>query len=313
MTSSKTDSALLQLARALHDSAYCFTTVTPATHQKVNARPENAWAKNTKDVFGWSRPFHPHVLPPHILDLMQRAGVAVRFEDGFRPLIRVSSLSGELFIHSAFPTTEADAVFFGPDTYRYALAMEGLFASDLAPVKRAVDIGTGAGPGAILTALHFPEAEVVGVDINPEALRLTRINAALAGTKNVEARESNLLRDVEGDFDLIVSNPPYLVDPSERAYRHGGGPLGAGLSLAILDAALERLTPNGTLLLYTGAAMMDGTNPFRLAVEKRLSGENVEWNLREMDPDVFGEELGGGAYAQCDRIAAVVLTVRKVA
>ncbi len=305
------DHALYELACLLQNTGYTFTTVTPATHQRVNARPENAWARDVKDVFGWSRAFHPDALPGEIWDSMRHAAAVVPTEDGFRPLVRLSSLGGRTFIHSAFPTTEADAVFFGPDTYRYALALEELFASGLARVKRAVDIGTGAGPGAILSALRFPDAEVTGVDINPEALRLTRINAALAGARNVEARESNLLRDVEGDFDLIVSNPPYLIDPSERAYRHGGGPLGAGLSLAILDAALERLSPNGTLLLYTGAAMMNGTDPFRLAVEERLSGTNARWNLREIDPDVFGEELENDAYAECDRIAATVLTVRK--
>jgi methylase of polypeptide subunit release factors len=310
MTPSNTDSALLELAHALKASGYSFTTVTPATHERVNARPANRWAKDAKDVFGWSRPFHPDILPLQVWELMQRAKVVQAFEDGFRSSVRLSSLGGQEFWHSAFPTNEPDAVFFGPDTYRYALALNQLFASGLAPVKRAVDIGIGAGPGAILTALAFPGAQVFGVDINPKALRLTRINAALAGAE-VEARESNLLNEVEGDFDLIVANPPYLVDASERAYRHGGGPLGAGLSLAILDCALERLTPTGTLLLYTGAAMMNGTDPFREAVEKRLAGIKAKWILREMDPDIFGEELENDAYAQCDRIAAVVLRVRK--
>lgn len=309
----ETDHALYELARLLQNTGYTFTTVTPATHARINARPDNAWAKSARDVFGWSRPFHPDILPQPVWELMQAAEVVSPFEDGFRCSVRLSSLSGQGFWHSAFPTTEPDAVFFGPDTYRYALALEGLFQSKLAPVRRAVDIGTGAGPGAILTACAFPEAEVFAVDINPQALALTRINARLANAAGVKARESNLLNDVEGGFDLIVSNPPYLVDASERAYRHGGGPLGAGLSLAILGAALERLTPGGTLLLYTGAAMMDGTDPFRQAVEEGLAAVEANWNLREMDPDVFGEELDSDAYDRCDRIAAVVLTVKKAA
>ena len=303
------DDALLQLARALRETNYQFTTVTPATHERVNSRPQNKWARNVADVFGWSRPFHDDVVPPHIRELMQRAEVVEQHEDGWRSRVRFSSLAGQLFVHSAYPTVDADAVFFGPDTYRYAGALKNHFALDLRLVQRAVDIGCGAGPGAILTAVNYPDAQVFAVDINDQALRFTRVNAALAGVA-VQACHSNLLSDVSGQFDLIVANPPYLVDPSERAYRHGGGPLGAGLSLAIVDAALERLAPDGTLLLYTGVAMVDNADPFRAEIERRLPA-NIRWSYQEIDPDVFGEELLGGAYTQSDRIAAVVLMVTK--
>lgn len=312
------DRALLQLASALRDSGYRFTTATPATHERVNARPENARARNVQDVFGWSRPFNPEILPPQLWELMRVANIAIPCGAGYKSAVRLSSLGEQgieqLFWHSAFPTVEADAVFFGPDTYRFAVALESWFALQVAsgasPIRRAVDIGTGAGPGAIVSALHLPAAQVLAVDINEAALRFTRINAALAGVSNLEARHSNLLHDVEGSFDLMVANPPYLVDASERAYRHGGGPLGAGLSLAIVDAALERLAPGGTLLLYTGAAILGGQDPFGEAVVQKLTPD-VSWTYREVDPDVFGEELLGGAYAGCDRIAAVVLTVTK--
>ena len=127
----------------------------------------------------------------------------------------------------------------------------------------------------------------------------------------VTARQSDLLTGVEGGFDLIVANPPYLVDPGERAYRHGGGPLGAGLSLKILRNAMDRLLPGGTLLLYTGAAIVAGTDPFRDAAAGELAGSGMNWTYDEVDPDVFGEELDDGVYAACDRIAAVLLTVHK--
>jgi methylase of polypeptide subunit release factors len=248
---------------------------------------------------------------------MRRAGVAVPHGgDGWRSLVRLSTLGGELFLHSAFPTAEPDAVFFGPDTYRFAAAVEAHLERrpSSAPVRRAVDIGCGAGPGAILVAKARPAAAVLMVDINESALRLARLNAALAGAGNAQARRSDLLSGVSdsGPFDLVIANPPYLVDPSERAYRHGGGPLGAGLSLAILDAALGRLAPGGTLLLYTGAAVVNGHDPFRAAAEERLrSDPRVGWTYRETDPDVFGEELDTPAYAEADRIAAVVLTATR--
>jgi len=307
--SSAADEALLQLVRALRDCGYQFTTVTPATHERVNTRPGSQWAADLRDVFGWSRPFRAEILPSNIWEAMQRADIALPHGEGWRSSLRVSNLSGHLFLHSAHPTGEADAVFFGPDTYRFAAAIQSHLTSDAATIRRAVDIGCGAGPGAILCALAHPEATVFAVDINQAALRLTRLNAVIAGASNVEARHSDLLTDVEGDFDLMVANPPYLVDPAERAYRHGGGPLGAGLSLAIVDAALSRLAPQGTLLLYTGAAIINGNDPFREAVAQRLSNFEGIWSYHEVDPDVFGEELENGAYQHADRIAAVVLTV----
>lgn len=298
---------LARLAALVAATGYDFVTPTPATIARVNARPDAAWARNLRDVFGWSRPFQAGTLPAEIEAAAQQAGVLVPAGKGMRSTVRLSTLDAVLFMHSAYPTSAADAVFFGPDTYRFARAIRHAMPSR---VQRAVDIGCGSGPGAIVVARARPDAVVLAVDINEAALELTRVNAATAGV-TVEALRSDLLSAVDGDIDLIVANPPYLVDVDERAYRHGGGPLGAGLSLKILDAGIERLSPGGTLLLYTGAAVIDGTDPFRATAEMRLRGSGMRWTYDEIDPDVFGEELNGGAYASSDRIAAVLLTARK--
>jgi SAM-dependent methyltransferase len=302
--------ALLQLGHALQQSGYCFTTVTPLTHQRVNARPENAWAATLRDVFGWSRPFRDGTLPPDIQQMLHASDIAAPHHDGWRSTLRASTLGPYLFFHSAFPTSEADAVFFGPDTYRFIRALEIELATLAPRIWRAADIGCGAGPGAIAIAARCPQAEVLAIDINDAALQLTAVNATLAGTANVKPRHSDLLSEVEGCFDLIVSNPPYLVDRSQRAYRDGGGEFGAALSLAIVDAAIARLTPGGTLLMYTGAAVINGDMPFLLAVAERLQAA-CTWSYEEIDPDVFGEELDEPAYASTDRIAAIWLKVCK--
>ncbi len=303
------DAALLTLGRALRRHGYRFTTVTPATHARVNARPANAWARSVEDVFGWSRPFRDGLLPDEWMRCLHGADAIRRHDDGWRATVRASTLGDALVLHSAFPTTSADAVFFGPDTYRFAAAIDAVLA-DGRPVRRAVDVGCGAGPGAMAVATARPAADVVAVDINDEALRFTRLNAALADVR-VDARRSDLLSDVDGAFDLIVANPPYLLDRDERTYRHGGGSLGEGLSLAIADLAATRLAPGGTLLLYTGTAIRDGVDGFRAKLAARLDGRGLDWLYREVDPDVFGEELLEPAYREIDRIAVVVLTVRR--
>ena len=312
---------LLRLATLLRDKGYSFVTPTPATHARVNARPDNAWARDARDVFGWSRPFRDGLLPPSITGAMRDAGVLVPCRDptypalprtpAWRSTVRLSSLHGLLLLHSAYPTGAADSVFLGPDTYRYAAALDAWIAARTAPVRRAVDIGSGSGAGAILVARAVPGAEVWAADINPAALLLTRVNAALAGV-TVHAVHSDLLAAVPGDLDLACANPPYLADPGERAYRHGGGPLGAGLSLRITGEAPPRLSPGGALLLYTGVAIVSGRDPFQDAATTQLQGRNdVTWTYREMDPDVFGEELEHDPYGAADRIAAVVLTATR--
>jgi hypothetical protein len=302
--------ALIQLVRAVRELGYHFITPTPATHARVNARAGAGAATGLRDIFGWNRRFKPNILPAGVFDLMQTAGVTEPDGGGWRSTIRLASLGDDLFVHSAFPTTAPDAVFFGPDTYRFCGAINAELADGLV-VKRAVDICSGAGPGAVAVARQRPGVEVLMADINANALHASRINAELAGLSDLHPIESNLLSDADGDFDLIVANPPYLNDKAHRVYRHGGGSHGAMLSLAILIAALPRLRPGGRLVLYTGVAILQGSDPFRQGAARHLAGWGGSWCYREIDPDVFGEELDEPAYADADRIAAVLLTVTR--
>lgn len=303
--------SLVALGAALKHCAYQFVTVSPLTHKRINARPASGWAHDLCGIFGWSRPFTAGLAGDDILSLMRQAGVVETAEGALRSRVRAATLNGQLYFHSAFPTVATDAVFFGPDTYRFVRALSAAMATLEQPVTRAADIGCGAGPGAVTIALALPNAAVYAVDINPAALALTRVNAELAGASNLTAVESDLLRSVDGKFELIVSNPPYLMDGDQRAYRHGGGELGAGLSIAVVEEAIERLSPGGTLLLYTGVALVANADPFRHAVDPLLSAAGFAWTYEEIDPDVFGEELDEPAYAFADRIAAVWLRATK--
>ncbi|WP_130512371.1 methyltransferase [Krasilnikovia cinnamomea] len=305
------DAALRRLGAALKAIGYEFTTVTPGTHERVNRRPGNAEGHTLSDVLGWSRPFRPGALPEDVVRLLVDAHALRRDGDLWYSLIRVSSFDGELFVHSAFPAAGPDAVFFGPDTYRTVdAALAHLAAAGAAP-GRVADVGTGSGAVAVAVARRVPQAEVIAVDINPTALRYARINAALAGTVHVDVRRSDLLDDVPGDFDLIVSNPPFMIDPEGRAYRDGGGPHGHDLPLAVLDTAARRLTPGGSLVLFSGTGITGGRDPLRAAAAHRLDRTDLRWTYREVDPDVYSENLDQPAYAHADRIALSVLTATR--
>ena len=306
-TTTTAPDALVALGLALQAAGYRFTTITPLTHQRVNAGSEATAAASLRDIFGWSRPFAQGALAPDLLARMREAGVLAEADGRLRATVRASTLGGLLYFHSAYPTIDDNAVFFGPDTYRFVAAIERTLATLPVSPMRVADVGCGAGPAAIAIARRYPDAEVLALDINEAALSLTRVNAILAGTDTVSARHSDLLDMVDGDFDLIVSNPPYLLDPMKRAYRHGGGERGAGLSLAIVEAALARLRPGGALFLYTGVAIAGDRDDFLAQIGPLLDLHCSDWRYEELDPDVFGEEVGTPGYADIERIAAVWL------
>ena len=299
--------ALLALGTALRQAGYHFMTVTPSTHRRINNRPGNERAHDLRGVFGWSRPFDRALLPSSVLELMRDADVLEETEDGLRSLVRLSTLDDMLLFHSAWPTRDDDAVFFGPDTYRFVRAMRRGFDFVGAGPERAVDIGCGGGAGALAIARAFPHAEVIGADINVKALDLAMVNARLNGASNLALARSDLFDGLQGDFDLVVSNPPFVVDPDARRYRHGGGERGAELSRRIVEQGLARLRRGGSLMLYTGVALCGQRDHFLERLRPTLEAQCDTWTYEELDPDIFGGQLGEPGYEDVERIAAVWL------
>ena len=293
------DVALVELGRALRSRGYEFVTVTPDTHRLVLERDARS-ARDLRDVFGFSRPFAPALLPEGLLRLARDADVIRSDGELLRSSVRFSSLGQNLYAHSAFPTVAADAVFFGPDTYRFA----AFVARSLRRSRCLVDIGCGSGAGG-LGAAKFAERLVLA-DISPRALRFASVNAALAGIP-AEIVESDVFAAISGPVDTVIANPPYLRDPAARVYRDGGGRYGEALSLRILRESLARVAPGGRIALYTGTAVVEGRDCFRQLAEPLCRGAGASFDYEELDPDVFGSELAEGAYAGVERLAAVGL------
>jgi release factor glutamine methyltransferase len=131
---------------------------------------------------------------------------------------------------------------------------------------RVADVGSGSGAIAVALALRAPRAAIWAVDVSPDAVELTRTNAALHGVSDrVRVVQGDLLEAIPGDLDLIVANLPYLP-----ASRHGerrfadlrGEPVaavfapgdGLGPYRRLVRASQERLEEGGGLVLqYRGA------------------------------------------------------------
>ena len=298
------DTSLVELLQYLRSHDYRHIVVTPRTHATVLSRPLDR-KPTLVDIFGWSRTFERGEVDPALLALLERADVLENDVSGkFRSAIRVASLGGDLFIHSAYPTNQVDAVFFGPDTYRFARFIEQS-ASAVERPSRIADMGAGSGAGGIVAARIFPGAKISLVDVNPAALRYARINAIAAGIEAQTAQSEELPHDVE----LMIANPPYIIDTLGRSYRDGGDLAGGAISLEWVRQGLAKIRPGGAILMYTGAAYIDGQAPLLQAVEQECRAAGASLHVEEIDPDVFGEQLPEPGYEQVERLAAVGIRI----
>ena len=299
------DAALLELLSRLEAAGYDFVSPTPAVHGLVARRRRAGEADLLRDVLGWGRAFHAETAPAWLLDVLTEADALREDADGLRARLRVSRLDGRLHLHSASSADE-QAVFLGPDSYRYVRFLRQALSG--VSWRKALEIGVGAGAGALAIAALDPEAGVVATDINPQALRLCRLNARHARLP-IDLRPGGF--PAEGVWDLIAANPPYMAGRSGRLYRDGGGQYGAEVALEWAKEALSRLAPGGRLLLYTGAPVVAGQDLVRTALATLAGRRGARLVYEEIDPDVFGASLARPAYAEVERIAAVgaVVTV----
>jgi release factor glutamine methyltransferase len=157
-----------------------------------------------------------------------------------------------------------------------------------------VDVGTGSGAVAVALAKTLPRAQVLAVDVSPEAVMVASENVSRHGVAGrVRVAVADLLEGVEGEWDAIVGNLPYIpsrtVDQLDRGVRDweprialDGGPEGLSLHARLLDQLPPRLIPGGLLLLEVA----DDRGAAALALFRhRLPGAEVEL-LR----DIFGRD-----------------------
>ena len=145
---------------------------------------------------------------------------------------------------------------------------DGGTESDGADQWRIADVGTGSGCIAVSLARELPACHVVATDVSPDALAVAAQNAARHGVADrVDFVATSYLDEVDGSFDLIAANPPYVRDGDKRALspdvRHEpdvalfGGATGLTHLEAVADAALSRLKPGGWLVMEFGFGQED--------------------------------------------------------
>lgn len=135
-----------------------------------------------------------------------------------------------------------------------------LEADEACAPLRFADIGTGSGCLAVHLARRCPRAQGWAVDLSPDALRVARGNAEAAGvSQRLTFAQGDLFAPLEGRFELIVSNPPYVasaeIDAGSPELRReprlalDGGPDGLDVVRRIAAAAPQYLSPGGRIFI----------------------------------------------------------------
>jgi release factor glutamine methyltransferase len=158
-----------------------------------------------------------------------------------------------------------------------------------APKPRVLDVGVGSGAIALAIADEHPFAHVVGVDSSEAALALAEENRARTGVDGrVRLVHGDLLRGVEGSFDVVVSNPPYVgadewerLQPEIRLYEPRAALVGTGVGEAIARDAQGLLVAGGVLVLEAAdgqaarlAAALDDLGYEDVAITPDLAGRD---------------------------------------
>ena len=194
---------------------------------------------------------------------LEAAGVADVGDDETAVQMRILPVAGLLVASDDDPTHEDDEL---RTDFVAAYTAASRLTDSLTPrpeVERALDVGTGSGVHALLTAAHAKE--VIATDVNARALAYTELNAALNGIRNIECREGSLFEPVQGEkFDLIICNAPYVVSPETRwAYRDGGF-AADDVSQRVVTTAAEHLRDGGyAALLVSWLGFEEGKQDVR--------------------------------------------------
>lgn len=164
----------------------------------------------------------------------------------------------------------SDVLIPRPDTeVLVEAALEAI--PDRTSSPRVIDVGTGSGCVAIAIATERPRVQMTATDISTSALALARKNATRLGVEDrVHFVEADLLEGVEGLFDLVVANPPYVRDGDRRALQPEvrefepsvalfGGPDGVTVLERLVHQSRARLTTGGQLMFEFGLGQEDET------------------------------------------------------
>ncbi|ADI08978.1 rRNA or tRNA methyltransferase [Streptomyces bingchenggensis BCW-1] len=157
-----------------------------------------------------------------------------------------------------------------------------------APVARALDLGTGSGIQALHASRHA--ASVTATDTNPRALHIARLTLALSGAAEPDLREGSLFEPVADEtYDLIVSNPPFVISPpssaGDRLVYRDGGMSGDDLCRTLVQRSAGHLTDGGWCQLLANWQHVEGED-WRERIASWVPGGCDAWIVQREVQDI---------------------------
>jgi methyltransferase family protein len=223
---------------------------------------------------------------PLTLDRLAELGV-LALEGEVEPLVAIMPVGGVFVVSDRFELRPRHHDYVGP-------VSPGTLVLAAFTLRRrigtALDLGAGSGFQSLQASRHADR--VVATDINPRALRFTQFNAVLNERTNIEVREGSLFEPVEGEsFDLIVSNPPYVIAPgNEYAFRDSGLP-GDSFVEGLVRAVPAYLSEGGTaqvLVEWARDPEQDWSEPLRRWVDGN-GCDSLLFEFSEQEPLEYAE------------------------
>jgi len=221
----------------------------PAIQWELRERKEDAaiWAR----LFAYDDVVSPAEASAAIeagcLNLMKALGLLREDDDGIRASLRLMPFESLYIL--ADPPGDAETVMGpGPTT------VELIGAARFEDYASVLDVGCGAGSIAILAA-KAGSSQVLGVDISPRAVALSRVNAGLNGV-DVEFRVGDLTAPAgEERFALVIAQPAFVIQPDDvptTTYLHGGR-MGDELTMRLLGELAPRMNESGQAIIRVDA------------------------------------------------------------
>jgi hypothetical protein len=187
--------------------------------------------------------FLEHAVHPFPLDMLGASGIIEIRSGEALPGVKIIPFRDMLFAFDLPRRLET------PEQRDYVMGLgrSSLTLANLTvrrPSRATLDLGCGCGIQALLAASH--SETLLAVDLNPRAVRFTAFNALLNDLDNVQTAEGDLFEPAAGRlFDLIVSNPPFVISPEVRYTYRDGGMAGDEICRSIVRRAPAFLNEGG--------------------------------------------------------------------